>query len=204
MRVGDLFKLERAFQGDGIGGPVPQAVEVVAVIDGFCQCLHLRRGHFDGFFHQRRQGIQRGSAAASQPRGQVEEGDDLISEGLGGRHADLITAGQRQPGLGGAGEGGTDHVGHAKAGHAFLLGGLQGIEHIFGLAGLADENAHVLPVHRRKILRDELRRQHRDNGFLCQLGKVHRTGQAGMITGATADEVHLARSFDLGQQFVHI
>ena len=59
---------------------------------------------------------------------------------------------------------GADHVGQAKAGHAALLGRFQRVEHILGLAGLADEDAHILGADRGRVLGDELRRQHGDGG----------------------------------------
>ena len=81
---------------------------------------------------------------------------------------------------------------------------LQGIQHILGLARLADKEAHILVVDRRDILGDELRGQHRDRRPAGQLGKVNRACQAGVVTGAAADEVQLARGAHLFEHDIHI
>ncbi len=79
-----------------------------------------------------------------------------------------------------------------NAGHAPALGSLQGVEHVLGLAGLADEQAHVLVIDCRGVLGDELRRQHGDGRLAGDLGEVDRPCQAGVVARPAADEVQVA------------
>ena len=69
-----------------------------------------------------------------------------------------------------------------------------------GLARLADENPHILMIDRRRILRDELRREHGDDRAPGQLRKINRADLCGVITRPTADEIQIARILHLLDQ----
>ncbi len=113
--VGDLLELQRAFQRDRVGGAVAQAVQVVPVVD-----LGGDAPPPAGRPSPASAPSGRGSAssscgiAARQAVGQVQEGDHLVGEGLGGRDADLVAAAQRQAAGGGLGQRGADHVRQAE------------------------------------------------------------------------------------------
>jgi len=123
---------------------------------------------------------------------QEQEGHYLVSEGLGGRHADLVAAGQRKIPLAFVHEGGAKDVDQAEDAHPLLPCYRNGVEHVFRFPALADEDPHVLRPHRWPVLRDELRGQDRAGRPAGQAGQVDRSQQAGVITGAAADQVEVA------------
>ena len=154
--------------------------------------MHLRIGEGDGLLHQFGDGVQRACVAPSKAVCQIEEGDDLVGEGLGSRHADLVAATERQRADRSPGEGGADHICQPKALHALFFGGVERVQHVFRLAGLADEQPHVLRTNGGQVLRNELRRQHGDHSTPSQTGEKHRPSQAGMIARAAANEIQVA------------
>ena len=72
-----------------------------------------------------------------------------------------------------------------------MLGRLEGVEHVLGLARLADEDPDVLGTHRGRVLGDELRRQHGDRGAPGELGEVDGADRGGVEARAAADQVEM-------------
>ncbi len=192
--VGDLLELQGALQRDGVGGAVAQAVQVVPGVDG-----RMRSPACGGRPSRVVWSIRSGISCEflrvppGQPIGEVQEGEHLVGEGLGGRHADLVAAAQRQAEGRRLGQRGADDVGQAEAGHAHLFRALQGVQHILGLAGLADEQAHIFVADGRGVLGGELRRKHGVDGNARRAARSRPSpASAGVVTGAAADEIHMA------------
>jgi len=89
-------------------------------------------------------------------------------------------------------------------GYAAFHGGFQRIQHILGLARLADENPHVFISNCGRILRDELRRKHGDRGAPRQLRDVDRADRRGVITRAASDQIQMVRALHLFDDFLDI
>jgi len=103
--IGDFFQFQCAFQGNGIGQTVAQAVQIIPARQQRLNRLHLTLNCLNGLLHQIGQGGQWGGIFPGQFGRQIQEGNHLIGKSLGRRHTDFVAAGQRQGALADARQG---------------------------------------------------------------------------------------------------
>ena len=85
-----------------------------------------------------------------------------------------------------------------------FLGSFQRVQYILGLAGLADENSHVIVIDCRRILGDELRSKDRDRGATCELCDIDRAHRRGVIARAAPDQIQMTGVLHLLDQWLHL
>jgi hypothetical protein len=153
--------------------------------------LHLARQGFE-LFNERPLLLPVHAVAPREREGEQAQGDQLGGEGLGGGHADLGAGAGHHRHVGFPHQRAFRHVADAQAAQvAHLLRGTQGGEGVGGLAGLGDGDEqrvgrdHDLPVA-------ELA-GHLHVARHARLLQPVAGDEAGVVAGATGDDVHALR-----------
>jgi len=189
--VGDLLHLQRPLEGDGVGQPVPEAVQVIVPREGLGEARYSYLRRADRLLDQARERVEHRGGMAAHPQGEVQERERLVEERLRRRDTDLVAAGQGEVGTALPHQGRADDVDEGEGLQSTPACCLQGEEDILRLPTLAHEHPHVVSPHCRHVLGDELGGEDGDRRPARQARDVRRPKQARVVARPTPDQVQV-------------